>query len=57
MFIKDIDNVVEKSKTMTEEEFDKEFGETFTMSTMLSNDQVVDLIDNGRNIPLKKDKA
>lgn len=57
LFVKDLDNVLTKSKTMSDEEFDKEFGETHTMSTMLSNDQVVDLVVNGRELPLKKHKA
>lgn len=54
LFVKDLDNVLAKSKTMSDEEFDKEFGETHSMSVMLSNDQVVDLVENGSNIPLKK---
>jgi hypothetical protein len=54
LFVKDLDNVLAKSKTMSDEEFDAEFGETHSMSTMLSNDQVVDLVENGRNIQLKK---
>ena len=54
LFVKDLDNVLAKSKTMSDEEFDEEFGETHSMSVMLSNDQVVDLVENGSNIPLKK---
>lgn len=54
LFVKDLDNVLAKSKTMSDKEFDEEFGETHSMSVMLSNDQVVDLVENGSNIPLKK---
>lgn len=54
LFVKDLENVLEKSKTLSDEEFDKEFGDTHTMSTLLSNDQVVDLVENGREIQLKR---
>jgi len=54
LFVKDLDNVLAKSKTMSDEEFDAEFGETHSMSVMLSNDQVIDLVENGSNIQLKK---
>lgn len=54
LFVKDLDNVLAKSKTMSDEEFDTEFGETHSMSVMLSNDKVVDLVENGSNVQLKK---
>lgn len=37
LFIKDLDRILESSKSMTEEEFNLEFGETHTMSILLSN--------------------
>ena len=36
-FVKDLDRIVESSKSMSEDEFKIEFGETHTMSILLSN--------------------
>jgi hypothetical protein len=57
LFVKDIENVLAKSKELSDEEFTKEFGETHTMSTLLSDDSVFDLIENGREIPLTRENA
>jgi hypothetical protein len=45
-----------KSKSLSDADFAEEFKD-YTMSVMLSNDEVVDLIPKGRTIPLTKDKA
>jgi hypothetical protein len=37
LFVKDLDRILESSKSMTDEEFNTEFGETHTMSILLSN--------------------
>jgi len=37
LFVKDLDRILESSKSMTDEEFNAEFGETHTMSILLSN--------------------
>ena len=58
LYVKDLDAVLDKSKTLSDEEFDKYRQESgHTMSTLLSNDSVVDLIENGRNIPLTRSQA
>ena len=49
LFVKNLQEVLEKSKTMTDEEFIKEFTD-HTMSTLLSNGEIKDLIDGGRNV-------
>ena len=54
LFVKDLENVLEKATSLTDEEFAKEFP-SHTMSTLLSNGQVHDLIQNGKNIPLTRD--
>jgi len=57
LFYQDLETILAKSKELSDEEFDKAFGETHTMSTMLSDDTVVDLVENGREIPLKRENA
>ena len=58
LYVKDLDAVLEASKTMSDEEFEKAHAESgHTMSTRLSSDAVVDLIENGRNIPLTRSQA
>ena len=57
LFYQDLETILAKSKELSDEEFDSAFGETHTMSTLLSDDTVVDLEENGRNIPLKRANA
>lgn len=56
LYVTDLENVLAKSKSLSDEEFEKEFADR-TMSTMLSNDQLVDLVDNGQQAPLTKASA
>ena len=37
LFVKDLDRILESSKTLSEDEFKSEYGETHTMSILLSN--------------------
>jgi E3 ubiquitin-protein ligase HECTD3 len=57
LYVKDLDNLLAKSKELTDEQFTLEFGETHTMSTMLSDNRVVDIVENGRNIPVTRASA
>lgn len=54
--VRQIDEIVEKSKVLSDAEFAEQFKD-YTMSTTLSNDEVVDLAENGRATPLTRDKA
>ena len=54
LFVKDLEKIEEEAIKMTDEEFTKEFGTTHTMSVMLSNNQVVDLEENGHSNPLTR---
>lgn len=54
MFVKNLFEILEKGPSMTDEEFAKEYGETHTMSILLSNGKSVDLVENGSNIPVTR---
>jgi len=56
IFVQELERIQKQSTVLSDEEFATEFKD-YTMSTMLSNDEVVDLTENGRTIPLARDKA
>ena len=57
LFVKNIDEVLEQSKSLTKEEFDAQVGSVYSMSVLLSSGDWYDLIENGRDIPVTKDTA
>lgn len=60
-FVKDLKDILAKSKVLGEQEFNSEFKDRF-MVTLLSNREeteaiVVDLVENGASVPLTKANA
>lgn len=55
-FVRQLDDIAAKSKSISDKEFAEEFKD-YTMSVILSNDEVVDLVPKGRTISLTRDKA
>lgn len=57
LFVNSIEDVVAKSKSLSDEEFKQQVGSVYNMNVLLSSGEMVDLIENGGNIPVTKDLA
>ena len=56
-FAKNLENILADSKSLSDEEFAGKYSSDFTMSTLLSDSSVVDLVEGGRDIALTKSLA
>ena len=56
-FAKNLENILADSKSLSDEEFAGKYSSDFTMSTLLSDSSVVDLVEGGRDFALTKSLA
>jgi hypothetical protein len=54
---RNLDDILNDSGQLSDQEFQVKYGSDFTMSTLLSDGSVVDLVEGGRDIPLTKSLA
>lgn len=57
LFVNGIEDVVEKSKSLSDEEFQQQVGSIYNMNVLLSSGEMAYLVDNGGSIPLTKELA